>query len=71
MMLFSQYRYAKWRAAHIHNCLNSGEKPSDPAPKPADQLLNDSENSEYGLSTDTTRTSVTKFISLYLYILIY
>nr|SVE93961.1 EOG090X0GPB [Scapholeberis mucronata] len=51
-----QKKYAKWRAAHIHNCLSSGEKPSDPAPKPDDQLLNDSENSEYGFSTDTIRT---------------
>lgn len=43
-----QKKYAKWRAAHLHNCLNSGERPSDPAPKPDEQDLNDSENLEYG-----------------------
>nr|SVE76102.1 EOG090X0GPB [Daphnia hispanica] len=47
-----QKKYAKWRAAHLHNCLNSGETPSEPAPKPDDQLINDSENMEYGFSSD-------------------
>nr|SVE89601.1 EOG090X0GPB [Daphnia sinensis] len=47
-----QKKYAKWRAAHLHNCLNSGEIPSEPAPKPDEQLINDSENMEYGFSSD-------------------
>nr|SVE74887.1 EOG090X0GPB [Daphnia carinata] len=47
-----QKKYAKWRAAHLHNCLNSGEMPSEPAPKPDEQLINDSENLEYGFSSD-------------------
>nr|SVE83392.1 EOG090X0GPB [Daphnia magna] len=47
-----QKKYAKWRAAHLHNCLNSGEIPSEPAPKPDEQLINDSENLEYGFSSD-------------------
>nr|SVE92733.1 EOG090X0GPB [Megafenestra aurita] len=51
-----QKKYAKWRAAHLNNCLNSGEKPSDPAPKPDDQVLNDSENLEYGISTLSNST---------------
>nr|SVE94581.1 EOG090X0GPB [Simocephalus serrulatus] len=49
-----QKKYAKWRAAHLHNCLNSGEKPSDPAPKPDDQVLNDSENLEYGVTAENS-----------------
>jgi len=44
-----QKKYAKWRAAHLHNCLNSGEQPSNPAPKPDEQDLNDSEDLEYGI----------------------
>nr|SVE75470.1 EOG090X0GPB [Daphnia dolichocephala] len=47
-----QKKYAKWRAAHLHNCLNSGETPSEPAPKPDDQLINDSENMEYGFTAE-------------------
>ncbi|XP_046637630.1 vacuolar protein sorting-associated protein VTA1 homolog [Daphnia pulicaria] len=47
-----QKKYAKWRAAHLHNCLNSGEEPSEPAPKPDDQVINDSDNLEYGFSSD-------------------
>lgn len=51
-----QKKYAKWRAAHLHNCLNSGEKPSEPAPKPDDdQALNDSENLEYGISASSSK----------------
>nr|SVE73901.1 EOG090X0GPB [Daphnia atkinsoni] len=52
-----QKKYAKWRAAHLHNCLNSGETPSDSAPKPDDQLINDSENLEYGFSSDLKDSS--------------
>lgn len=44
-----QKKYAKWRAAHLHNCLNTGEQPSEPAPKPDEGVLNDSENQEFGL----------------------
>ena len=56
-------RYAKWRAAHLHNCLNSGEKPSEPAPKPDDdQTLNDSENLEYGISSDSSKHPVSKLL---------
>nr|SVE76728.1 EOG090X0GPB [Daphnia longispina] len=47
-----QKKYSKWRAAHLHNCLNSGEAPTEPAPKPDDQMINDSENLEYGFSSD-------------------
>jgi hypothetical protein len=32
--------------------LNSGEAPTEPAPKPDDQMINDSENLEYGFSSD-------------------
>ncbi|KAI9561577.1 hypothetical protein GHT06_012536 [Daphnia sinensis] len=55
-----QKKYAKWRAAHLHNCLNSGEIPSEPAPKPDEQLINDSENMEYGFSSDLK--PVTKYL---------
>lgn len=48
-------RYAKWRAAHLHNCINTGEQPSEPAPKPEEGVLNDSENLEFGLPSSSTQ----------------
>lgn len=39
--LAQQKKYAKWRAAHLHNCLKSGETPQAPAPKPDEQDLDD------------------------------
>lgn len=49
-----QCRYAKWRAAHLHNCLNSGETPSEPAPKPEEGVLNDADNLEFGLPSSSS-----------------
>lgn len=45
------HRYAKWRAAHLHNCLNTGETPSEPAPKQDEEEVNDSDRMEYGISS--------------------
>jgi hypothetical protein len=49
-MIIPLTRYAKWRAAHLHNCLKTGEVPQDPAPKPDEQYLNDTEKEEFGIS---------------------
>nr|SVE93339.1 EOG090X0GPB [Moina brachiata] len=46
-----QKKYAKWRAAHLHSCLNTGETPSEPAPKQEDEEVNDSDRMEYGISS--------------------
>ena len=51
-------RYAKWRAAHLHNCLKTGELPQDPAPKPDEQYLNDTEKEEFGISPAKPSQSV-------------
>ena len=33
------YRYAKWRAAQLQNCLITGVKPPQPAPTPTDKEM--------------------------------
>ena len=45
-----QKTYAKWRAAHLHKCIKSGETPEAPAPKPDEQHLNESESEEYAIN---------------------
>lgn len=43
--IFSKRKYAKWKAAYIHNCLKNGEKPL-PGPPTERNLLGDSDEDE-------------------------
>ncbi|KAJ8917515.1 hypothetical protein NQ315_005564 [Exocentrus adspersus] len=52
-------KYAKWKAAYIHNCLKAGEVPLPGPPKPANDpgnIVHNSEISEDELSTYTKYT---------------
>ena len=49
----------------MHNCLNTGEQPSEPAPKPDEGVLNDSENQEFGLPSSAVHIHKKYLIGLH------
>jgi len=57
-----QKKYAKWRAAHLNNCLKTGEHPQEPAPKPEDEQLNELENEEYNVLSSSTVIELNYFL---------
>ena len=58
------FRYAKWRAAHLHNCIKTGETPNEPAPKP------DEPNDSYNFEDDETGFPTNEVIINIIYIFI-
>lgn len=58
-----QKKYAKWRAAHLHNCLRTGEPPQEPAPKPEEQHLNELEHEEFNVPNSSMGTNLNQRVS--------
>lgn len=44
--LFAKRKYAKWKAAYIHNCLKNGDQPLPGPPKDRKLILGESDDED-------------------------